>query len=829
MSSAARPGGSSRPILAVAVLGCVQFLAAGSAVIFAFREPVTAASVGPSSGRIAVAILACLASLSILAVGLLLTRSRLTFRALRDGVPASLGPWLVAAGILTVGLGWIAAFTPPYVFGERAGYFSRLRPLLLAAALFVIEIWLGIQLSRGAGSWESWRRSLHVRPPRAFYAAFLCLFIPWLLMLISGFGIKKISPFWNPPGVPLTAWQTIGVFCLIGAGALFVNKTAQARTPQGRRVLGWAIAAAIYVCAVLVWGLTPMQRHYFSLRPAAPSFQPFPFSDARSHDLGALSIITGQGVYFHGFTDKPLYMVFLAFLHWLGGDDYVLLTWLQLGVLACIPVMLFQLGRQFHSEFLGAAIALMMILQQANSIHASLDIDSVNPRLLMTEVPTLLGMVLIAYLLFRWFRTRRPSYALASGAAIGAASLIRANPLILLPLAGICAALVLPRQRRLMCGQLLLFCAGFLVVFSPWLVTGVNEAGVPWLWVKFKFVIGQRLQSMESSTPRAAMPVPQNPRFTPWETTGSLAYAALGGPSWSALNTGLKDGGQVILSEQSQDAPVLPFVPRTLSNTLHNMAAALLSLPDMFVLENLHQLSQRDPWGNHTWQGNLTPAQHVAAVVNLVLLATGLVWSWQRFRLPGLVPAIVFLGYDLSLAVAATSGGRYVVPINWVAHFYYVLGWIAIVEALPRSRVAAALDNSAPPALADGTRTRSSLLPAAAAVVFVAALLPFANVVLPVLVQTRVEERARAELAAASPTTAPGVELAYGKVVYPYYHPRTRSISFHLLTDTGYVSDLTVVKDDVFPPGAVRSGSLGLVGVSKETGRRVAFLYVAGR
>ena len=261
-----------------------------------------------------------------------------------------------------------------------------------------------------------------------------------------------------------------------------------------------------------------------------------------------------------------------------------------------------------------------------------------------------------------------------------------------------------------MYGQLLLFCAGFIVVFSPWLVTGVDEAGVPWLWVKFKFVIGQRFQSMELSSPRAAMPVPADPASSlPWIPPVASLTHHWAAPSWSALNTGLQDGVQVIPSEPSQAAPVMPFVPRTLSHALHNMAAALLSLPDMFVLDNLHQLSQKDPWGDHTWQGNLTPAQHVAAVVNLVLLAIGLAWSWQRFRLAGLVPAIVFLGYDLSLAVAATSGGRYVVPINWVAYFYYVLGWIAIIEALARSRVAAALDSSAPTAPADGTSDRKFL------------------------------------------------------------------------------------------------------------------------
>jgi hypothetical protein len=154
-----------------------------------------------------------------------------------------------------------------------------------------------------------------------------------------------------------------------------------------------------------------------------------------------------------------------------------------------------------------------------------------------------------------------------------------------------------------------------------------------------------------------------------------------------------------------------------------------------------------------------------------------------------------------------------------------MLGWIAIIDALTHSRVAAVFDRNAPAVGSSGAR---SFLPAVAAVVFVAMLIPFANMVMPVLVQTRVEERARSELATALPNAGPGVQLAYGKVLYPYYHARNRSISFHLLTDTGYVGDLSVVKDDIFPLGGLQSGSLGLAGLSKDnTGPRVTFLYVA--
>jgi hypothetical protein len=62
---------------------------------------------------------------------------------------------------------------------------------------------------------------------------------------------------------------------------------------------------------------------------------------------------------------------------------------------------------------------------------------------------------------------------------------------------------------------------------------------------------------------------------------------------------------------------------RTLSHTLHNMAAA--PEPSKPVcLDTLHQLSQI--LGSHT-AGPSHRRAAFAAVVNLVLLATGLVWS----------------------------------------------------------------------------------------------------------------------------------------------------------------------------------------------------------
>ncbi len=830
MSVPARPGASDRMILVVSMLGCLEFLGAGLAAAFSFQEAGAPVLLGLSAGRLLIVLVALGLSGAVLGAGLWCNRRRFTFRHFYDALPASLRPWLVVAGIVGAGLCWMAIFLPAYAFGERAGIYSRLQPLLIAAGLLVVELSVGVWGSVEAGTLSAWRSRLHVTHPRTFYPVLLGLLGLWLAMLASGFGIRKISQFWNPPGVPLTGLQGLALIGFLCIGVVFSRQASRHPDRSGRRIPAWILPLSLYICALAVWGLTPMERHYFSLRPAAPSFEPFPYSDARSHDLGAISIIHGQGIFFHGFTDKPLYMVFLAFLHALGGNNYVLLVWLQLTVLAGIPVVLFFLGRQFHSDLLGAAVALMIIVQQGNSIRAALDIDSVNAKLLMTEVPTMLAMVVTAYLLFKWFRTQTPQLALASGAAIGAASLVRVNPLFLLPVAGLFAVVVFRRQRRLISRSILLFSAGFIVVFTPWVLTGVNDSGVPWLWIKMQFVIQQRFQSMVTPADQVSVPetgTRRTPRSSVLPSVANLAYIPFGnGNNGSDSNSTLQNTGKVGPAMEVQGVDELPAIPRSLSHALHNMAAVVLSLPDIVTLDNLENLGSKDPWGSRTWTGSLTLAQHAAALGNIILLSVGLAWSWRRFRLAGLVPALVFAGYDLSLAAAATSGGRYVVPVNWVAYFYYALGLIAIIGAFVGGPGTSS-PISRKPAVAGMPIRRESFLPTIAAVVLLAILVPIANSVVPILIRTNIEARAQAAVAGATRPAEPGVQWAYGQVLYPYYHASTRSISFDLLNNTGYWRDLTVSKDDVFPRGGLQEASLAAAGLfTDNTGLHVKSLYV---
>jgi hypothetical protein len=54
----------------------------------------------------------------------------------------------------------------------------------------------------------------------------------------------------------------------------------------------------------------------------------------------------------------------------------------------------------------------------------------------------------------------------------------------------------------------------------------------------------------------------------------------------------------------------------------------------------------------------------------------------KRWRLAGLIPALIEILYFLANALARTSGSRYLVPADWAVYFYYGLGFIQLAEWL---------------------------------------------------------------------------------------------------------------------------------------------------
>ncbi len=78
------------------------------------------------------------------------------------------------------------------------------------------------------------------------------------------------------------------------------------------------------------------------------------------------------------------------------------------------------------------------------------------------------------------------------------------------------------------------------------------------------------------------------------------------------------------------------------------------------------------------WQGELTTGEKIAVGINLLILSVGIGAAFRRWRFAGLTPLAIHLGYHLSNAVSRTSGGRYLVPVDWAVLAYFVLGLLSI-------------------------------------------------------------------------------------------------------------------------------------------------------
>ena len=354
----------------------------------------------------------------------------------------------------------------------------------------------------------------------------LVLLGTWVFISISRIGLVMDTAYWNVPGIPLATFQIFGVTLAIIIIMFFFYRSRRSISRPSQIALGIIIPLAIFLVTVQVWGSTPMLKHYFSLEPTPPNFQPYPYSDARVHDLGAISILKGDGIYFHGYTDKPLYHVLLALLHLFSGNNYVTLAWAQIFVLALIPVLLYLLGKRFHSQLFGLVLAALMILQQRNAIVLSYKIASVNPRLLVTEEIMLLGIILVVFLLFQWMRKRDQKIILILGAVLGALSLIRINPIFILPAVLLIVFLQLRKTPRIWIKQIVLLMMGFLIVFTPWLITGVNPEGQSWFFLKIMDVINVRYTPQIKTTSMNELPVMANSNITYISQPGGAVLAA---------------------------------------------------------------------------------------------------------------------------------------------------------------------------------------------------------------------------------------------------------------------------------------------------------------
>jgi hypothetical protein len=244
--------------------------------------------------------------------------------------------------------------------------------------------------------------------------------------------------------------------------------------------------------------------------------------------------------------------------------------------------------------------------------------------------------------------------------------------------------------------------------------------------------------------------------------------------------------GALVISDPASDGIVYRF----LYHTFHNFSTSVMSLPDSLIFEDLNNRTQPVYWTNAPgWKGNLPIIQILLIFLNLLLVAVGLGYSWILHRWAGMLPMTIFIAYSVSLGAAMSSGGRYLVPMDWIIYFYYGLAIVAIYQFV--HKVITGKDQSAPAihhlGSTQGISERRKLGFSLAGIICLASLIPIANFVMPVVTAST---RNRADVKAVSQSLSaqafPGSSIVYGEILYPYYE--NSMLTFDFITPSGDAS-----------------------------------------
>ncbi len=636
---------------------------------------------------------------------------------------------LVCAGLLFLSLAWVGVL-PDLDDTFTQTIFLRLQPLAVWVAGIGFLGLVGLLILRhGPGG-------LLDLPPHqpAFY---LLLALLALTLLAWGWAARAVLPVegqrlgWNRLGAPLIETQ-VWLAWLLGLGLFGLLAWMQTGPAWARRMrpLGFdlLLGLLIWLAAVIAWQSVPLQPNWFVSSPTHPNFEYYPSSDARAYDASAQTALLGLGYRFYNapYVRRSLLALYLTGLHLVGGQQYERVILLQIMILALLPVGIYWLIRALHNRAAGGMAAVLIILREANSIGLAGDITTSNAKLLMADLPATLMTVVFALLAIAWLQRieRRPLLALAAGGALGFSMLIRLETVVLAAPAALAAAGILwpRRQFKLWLQSGLLAALGVLLVLAPWvarnyyltgeifidhpyfslglLIQRFNPAaqmqpGEPGEGGEFTLVtptpdVAPALAVTPAPAPVKVSPLlapagaPSDPAPTP---TPGIAVEVLQRETNKAMDYIAQNPARIlsavaghILNSQVQTFLVLPSAVRGLDSTVA-LAAHRSGADYWAACCTVRGYVRRMPYWRQ-WDG-VIPAQAILPLaLNLLFLAAGAAQAWKRQRWAGLTPLLFWAMYITFNGVFRNSGGRYLLPVDWVGLVYFSIGLAAVTRGL---------------------------------------------------------------------------------------------------------------------------------------------------
>ncbi len=548
------------------------------------------------------------------------------------------------------GLGWIGSFIPIYRVGALRGYWTRIEPALHFVLLASLATLIVFYVKRADFSIKDQGKSKILSASLILFLACLAVLVG---MLYGHFGISSTEDFWYGAGVPILVPQLIGA---IAGGLLFLQLEKRFALKRWDAI----VFVLIFVATAIAWASEPLQRSFLFIGPFQPNRVLYPFADATNFDIASQFALIGERLrIFNGyFFERPLYLSFLAYLHSFFGQDYEVLMAAQAGIFAIFPALIYLIGRSLNLRAVGFASAIVAMLRGVNAIAASNMIDMANPKMILTDFPAAIGVALVVLFACEWLKApeKQKHFALWVGGALGLTLMLRTNALVLIVCIPLFALLkYFPDWRKWLYSSFLILLA-IIAITLPWELRNRSLGGQMYGAIigKFRAVIEQRYVP-----PDASSSLPQGPGTSVLTFQATHTLSSLYQPA-------------DMTQEDGTCGSVACFVP---NHFLHNIVTSILLLPTSPLLDDLrHTVKESNPYWDPFWDGTFAPLSLFIFLLNVFMIVLGVVVAWKRGKIPGITPLAVFMFYNLSNAFARTSGGRYLVPMDWIITVYFLVG-----------------------------------------------------------------------------------------------------------------------------------------------------------
>jgi 4-amino-4-deoxy-L-arabinose transferase-like glycosyltransferase len=531
-------------------------------------------------------------------------------------------------------------------------------------------------------------------------SAFGALFLLWSWVARTTLPTESAITGWNDLGAPVLETQVLLAW-LVGLAVWGLILYAHRRARQypwllkfTPKVIDLIIVILLWSGTLILWNTTPAPANYFSTQPRPPNYEAYPNSDALVYDMSAQIMMLGQGMRFAGDISvrRPMLAVFFTILHLLGDQQTDQVIFWQIVFLATLPAFIYLLGKSLFGRLAGVIGAVIIALRGATAIALSATITVSHARLLMSDLPATLAMVILVYLAVRWLQTGAKILGMLCGGSLGLAMLIRPElGAAVVPIA-LVSLIVFRKSIRHWGSNFLLFTLGLLLMLSPWVYRNWSLTAQFYLDTP-TFRADWLQERYQLSLPPTPVPVapPAQEQGTGIFSTAEAGSSPVAPPQTTPVGPGAQtQETSAIIAATGGLSQVASFA---ITHFVNSQVQIFLVLPTTFrPLDSLVAYTGHRSTGKlwdeccsalnyarrlpywRKWFGDIPGQALVPLLFTLALMALGISQSWKKQRWIGILPLMIGIVHLAVNALARNSGGRYILPVDWIGILYFSLG-----------------------------------------------------------------------------------------------------------------------------------------------------------